>query len=252
MNKEIYLHIIFGVFAIIIWFVPEHSDLKIKLLISSLIVLSVALIIFKEKLFIFRRYWQEMISVVLLASSFLFFKNTFPEMVVPATIIVLVTMTITFLMSFKYRQGFVYRSKVLLRNIAINNLWRLNHWGSTCASIVGDKMVFVGTSAPNGADGSHIDLNKLLEIGKTYEISCFAKTDTNTTGQFQLWCHDQTGETPCGATAATPYKTPSTKGEIISLNFTAEYNQNIRIHLQYTPGQGRIEISNVNIYRLNA
>ena len=138
--------------------------------------------------------------------------------------------------------------------IPINNLWRLNHWGSNFASIVGDKMIFTGATATGGgppgsgeADGSHIDLNNILEVGKTYEISCFAKSDPNTTGMFQLWCHDQTGVKPDGVNVSTPYKTPSTNGEKIKLNFKADYNKNIRIHLQYTIGQGRIEIGDVKI-----
>lgn len=136
--------------------------------------------------------------------------------------------------------------------IPFNSLWRLNHWGSNCARIVGDKMIFIGTSAPTqqGTDGSHIDLNYILEIGKTYEISCFAKSDTGTTGMFQLWCHDDTGVKPDGVNVSTPYKKPSTEGEKIKLNFKADYNKSIRIHLQYTPGQGRIEISDVRISEL--
>jgi hypothetical protein len=136
--------------------------------------------------------------------------------------------------------------------IPFNNLWRLNHWGSNCASIVGDKMIFTGTSVPTpqGTDGSHIDLNYILEIGKTYEISCFAKSDTGTNGMFQLWCHDDTGVKPDGVNVSTPYKIPSTEGEKIKLNFKADYNKSIRIHLQYTPGQGRIEISDVRISEL--
>jgi len=136
--------------------------------------------------------------------------------------------------------------------IPLNDLWRLNHWGSSCARIVGDKMIFTGTSAPTkqGTDGSHIDLNYILEIGKTYEISCFAKSDINTNGMFQLWCHDKIGAKPDGVDISTPYKTPLPEGEKIKLNFKAEYNKNIRIHLQYTPGQGQIEVSDVRISEL--
>jgi len=141
----------------------------------------------------------------------------------------------------------IERIKEKSEKIPINNLWRLNHWGSNCASIVGEKMIFIGTSAPKEADGSHIDLNNILEVGQTYEISCFAKSDTNTNGMFQLWCHDKTGVKPDGSTSMTPYRTPKTEGEIIKLNFKAEYNKNIRIHLQYTPGQGRIEIGDIKI-----
>lgn len=135
-------------------------------------------------------------------------------------------------------------------NIPINNLWNLNHWGSNCASIDGDKMVFSGASTPLDTDGSHIDLNNLLEIGKTYEISCFVKSDKNTTGEFQLWCHDGTGVKPNGSNSSTPYQTPSNEGERIKLSFKAIFNKNIRIHLQYKPGLGRIEVSDVKISEL--
>jgi len=134
--------------------------------------------------------------------------------------------------------------------IPFNALWRLNHWGSNCASIVGDKMIFTGTLAPQGKDGSHIDLNYILEIGKTYEISCYAKSNIGTNGMFQLWCHDNTGVKPEGMDVLTQYKTPSVEGEKIKLDFKANYNRSIRIHLQYTPGQGLIEISDVRISEL--
>ncbi|MFW5804318.1 MAG: hypothetical protein ACOCWG_03695 [bacterium] len=146
----------------------------------------------------------------------------------------------------------IERIKEKSEKIPINNLWRLNHWGSNCASIVGNKMIFEGTSAPKAKDGSHIDLNNILEIGMTYEISCFAKSNVNTTGMFQLWCHDKTGVKPDGSHSATPYKTPKTEGELIKLNFKAEYNKNIRIHLQYTPGQGQIEVSEIKISKLRS
>lgn len=137
-------------------------------------------------------------------------------------------------------------------SIPINNLWRLNHWGSNCANIVGDKIVFIGTSAPKGTDGSHIDLNNLLDLGKYYEISCFAKSVDNTDGMFQLWCHDNTGAQPSGANEQTPYKTPSTEGERIRLNFKTNFNKNIRIHLQYKPGKGQIEVSDVRINEIQS
>lgn len=144
----------------------------------------------------------------------------------------------------------IVKIKEKSEKISINSLWELNHWGGKCSSIVGDKMIFTGTSAPQGTEGSHIDLNYILEIGQIYEISCFAKSDAQTDGMFQLWCHDETGVEPHGVAVWTAYKTPSTEGEKIKLIFKADYNKNIRIHLQYKPGQGRIEISDVRISEL--
>lgn len=130
--------------------------------------------------------------------------------------------------------------------IPLNNLWKLNHWGSNCANIVGNKMIFSGMTAPHDTDGSHIDLIDFLEVGKTYEVSCFAKSDASTTGMFQLWCHDKSAE-PNGVSITTYYKTPSISGEVIKLTFAAQFNRNIRIHLQYKPGVGMIEICDVKI-----
>jgi len=149
-------------------------------------------------------------------------------------------------------QNNLEKPKELVASLAIDNNWKINHWGSRCASILNDKIAFSGTTAPAGADGCHIDLNGILEVGTTYEISCFAKSSSNTSGLFQLWCHDRTGTKPDGTDESTEYKTPLTNGEIIKLNFKPGYNKNIRVHLQYTPGQGRIEISDLKIYKLTA
>ena len=250
MKKEYYLHIIFGIFGMIIWFMPETIDLITKLIVSGIIISFVLLILFKEKLYVLRKYWQEIISIALLSGVLLFLKNIFPTIFIPAIIIIFTCILISLLIFFKYGQNPVYKSKILVTDVAINTLWRLNHWGSNCASIANDKMIFTGTTAPQVTDGSHIDLNNTLQIGNTYEISCLAKSDPNTDGMFQLWCHDNTGLQSQGMNVSTPYKTPSTNGEIIKLNFRADFNGNIRIHLQYTPGQGRIEISKIKIEKL--
>ena len=144
----------------------------------------------------------------------------------------------------------IERIKEKSEKIPINNLWWLNHWGSNCASIVDEKMFFTGNFAPKGTDGSHIDLNNLLELGGIYEISCIAKSSPNTNAMFQLWCHDQTGSKPYGVDVKTPYATPSVEGDKISLNFKADFNKNVRIHLQYKPGEGSIEVSELRIAQL--
>lgn len=132
-------------------------------------------------------------------------------------------------------------------DIPINDLWNLNHWGNNYASIVNDTMVFEGSTGAE--DGSHIDLIDFLELGKTYGVSCFAKSDPNTTGKFRLWCHNNIGDV--GITEATPFKTPSVDGELIKLPFKAEINTNFRIHFQYIPGKGKIVIKDLKVRKLN-
>jgi len=135
-------------------------------------------------------------------------------------------------------------------DVPINNLWVLNHWGSDVASIENGKMIFKGLSARLKTDGCHINLIGILKIGSFYKVSCFVKALPNTTGEFQLWCHDKLGKDPQGIEAAIPYATPSVAGEKCSLRFEAKNNTNLRIHLQYLPGAGQIEVSDVKITEL--
>lgn len=134
--------------------------------------------------------------------------------------------------------------------ISINNLWILNHWGSDVASIQKGKMIFKGLKTRLETDGSHIDFKDILKIGSFYKVSCFVKSLPNTDGKFQLWCHDKIGIEPQGYSIAIPYATPSIEGDYCSLKFEAKFNTNIRIHLQYMPGNGQIEVSNIKIQEL--
>lgn len=248
-NKETLLAIIFGLITILAWVFPA-IEIKIKILILILAFLSVGLIYFKEKLsYFFRKNWQEILSSVLILIFLIIFYTAFFELLLPASIIILIGITISLLITFKYKQAQVFKFKNLVRKVLFYEPWKLNHWQSNCAKIENETMIFEGLTAPKGSDGSHIDLNNILEIGNTYEIVCNAKSVQNTSGLFQLWCHDNTGEKIHGSNTSTPYKTPSSKGDVIRLLFRADYNNNIRIHLQYTPGSGRIIISDVRIYK---
>lgn len=250
-NKETLLAFIFGLFTIVTWFFPSDTDIKVKIAVLIITVLSIGLIYLKEKLsFFFRQYWQEILSFLLVTMFGILFYSAYHQLLLPASILLLTSISISLLITFKYGQAHVFKFKSLVKQIHFNEPWNLNHWGSVCASIQGDQMLFKGTTAPKGTDGSHINLLNLLEIGNTYEIVCNAKSSSGTTGLFQLWCHDNTGEKIYGSNAATPYNTPSTKGDVIKLLFRADYNSNIRIHLQYTPGQGQIIISDVRVYKL--
>ena len=68
---------------------------------------------------------------------------------------------------------------------------------------------------------------------------------------FQLWCHDKIGINTRDGDVFSELDTPSINGQSISLRFLAINNENIRIHLQYTPGEGRIEVSDVRIKLLD-
>jgi hypothetical protein len=248
-NNDTFLSLIFGVLSLISWLFPS-LDIKIKIIISVITISSVLFIFFREKLsFFLRKNWQIIISLTLLATSFLLFRYVYPELLLPALIILLTSVSISLLLIFKYRQPLVYKTKELIQTYSMDLSWTLNHWGGNCASIVDNKMIFSGTSVPNETDGSHKDFLNILMIGATYEIECYTRSAIDTTGRFQLWCHDKNSE-PNGVSKSTEFKTPSIKGEMISLIFKAEFNQGIRIHLQYSPGEGQIEVDYVNINKL--
>lgn len=252
-NKKTLLAFSFGLFPIVTWFFPSDTDIKVKIAVLIITVLSIGLIYLKEKLsFFFRQYWQEILSLLFLAMFGILFNSAFHELLLPASILLLTSISISLLITFKYGQAYVFKFKSLVKQIHFTNEpWHLNHWKGECASLQGDQMIFKGTTAPKGADGSHIDLLNLLEIGNTYEIVCNAKSSSGATGLFKLWCHDNTaGVKIYGSNSETPYNIPSTKGDVIKLLFRADYNSNIRIHLQYTPGQGQIIVSDVMIYKL--
>lgn len=141
------------------------------------------------------------------------------------------------------------RIKQQYEQIPINNLWQLNHWGGACVSLQGEYLFFNGLTVPKGTDGAHINLRNFLQIGETYKITCFAKSDPGTTAKIELWCHDNTGAKQFGIDLHSKFQTPSTSGDVITLFFRANFNNDLRIHIQYQPGEGRIEVSDVKIYK---
>lgn len=134
--------------------------------------------------------------------------------------------------------------------VPINNRWVLNHWGSETARFGENQIIFLGKYTPDKrGDGAHIDLVDALEIGKVYEVSCFAKS-LNSTGKIQLWCNDDTntGSNP-RVEVKTEFLPPSKDGKAITLEFPA-IAKNIRIHLQYKPGNGKIQVGDIKITEL--
>jgi hypothetical protein len=250
MKKEYIFHSILLVFDLVVWNLPEPVNYLIKIIITIVILLLFLMVLFNEKFKIIRKYWQEIISIVLLLGVSIILYLIYPDLFIPSIIILLASISISLLIISKYGQNIVYRTKNFLNVIEIDKNWNLNHWHGNCASISDNKMIFIGTTTPDGVDGSHINLANILEIDKTYEISCFAKSSPNTEGKFQLWCHDEVGYGQFRYEEKTSFKTPSVYGESFKVTFKAKYNKDIRIHLQYMPGVGKIEVNNVNLYKI--
>jgi len=211
----------------------------------------IGLIVFREKLsYFFRKLWLEITTLGLLIISSLIIWQAFPEFLIPFEIIFLTSISIVILFNLKYNQKKVFKSKTLIRSVNIDNAWALNHWGGNCASIESNKMIFRGKTAPLGNEGSHTDFKNFLEYGTSYAIRCFVKSSPDSTGYFQLWCHDNIGAPIHGVEIATEFRKPSIKGEYVELIFKPLFNNDLRIHLQYSPGEGFIEVTNVEIFKL--
>lgn len=132
--------------------------------------------------------------------------------------------------------------------IPFDDRWAINFWESSCARKEDNKIIFEGGTAPKGSEVCYIDIEGRLEIGQEYIVSCFARSIQKTTGKFTLWLHDDIlfGGNPRVTVKPTP-RTITTSGETQQLSFKPVRNSDIRIHLWYIPGRGRIEISDVRI-----
>lgn len=134
--------------------------------------------------------------------------------------------------------------------IEINKSWQLNHWGSTYASIKDKKIIFSSNNKTEGdEDGCNVDVLDVLELDSRYEVSCLVDGKHNVDGAISLWCHDG-GHHPTKNSKQTNFVIPKLGKTSISLEFVAKNNKNIRIHIQYKPGQGQIEVSDFKIKKL--
>lgn len=150
----------------------------------------------------------------------------------------------------KEKETIVVEQKRFLVSIPMTSNWNLNHWGKNYATIKDGKMIFKGDGNPKDVDGSNINLLGTLEIGKKYEISCFVKSIPETSALFQLWLHDNLGSESFGVDIKTEFINPRSEGNDIKLLFVPKYNKDLRVHLQYTPGKGQIEVDFVNIMEI--
>jgi hypothetical protein len=148
------------------------------------------------------------------------------------------------------RERIVVHQKRFILGIPFSGSWNLNHWGNKFATLDNGKMVFSSDGKQEKEDGSHIDIKGILEIGKSYEVCCFAKSLPDNEGLLQIWLHDNAGSQHYGVDVKTDFIRPKTEGEEIKLLFQPKYNKDVRIHLQYTPRKGQLEIESVNIIEL--
>ena len=150
------------------------------------------------------------------------------------------------------------QDRKLIKEVNFNSSfsWKLNHWRSNNCKIENQKLILSGETVENKHDeeGSHINFKDIFELGSEYEIECLVSSDMNSNCLFSFWCHDNAKGVKKGQKETSRFKTefitPSASGEIIKEKFKAKFNKDLRIHLQYKAGKGRIIVEKVQIFKL--
>lgn len=145
-------------------------------------------------------------------------------------------------------------------NFSNNRGWFLNYWGTTNPSktnrIENFAIVFEATEDellhPQKEFGAFIDLKEGIVDGCEYEICCRVKSTPNTTMGFQLWLHDTVGRNSA-VSKRTPqhFEIPNQDYQEIKLDYVANSNNAIRIHLHNKGGAGKILVDSVIVFRKN-
>jgi YD repeat-containing protein len=111
--------------------------------------------------------------------------------------------------------------------------WVAGFWG--CNSSITTLQAHSGGNslAQTGSvtGGSYQDLGGLIS-GGTYTVSVWVRADSGSTAQMMLWLHD----TMNNDTVQSSLFTPGTAWQRVSLTFTADSTNAVRIHLYYIMG----------------
>jgi len=246
-NKlTISLTLIFGLITALGWYLPD-IELKSKFLITGILVLAFVIIIFKKYIF---KFWKYIVTLILVFISLYTIYKLNTDIFYPSLIIILSNIGIIIIFSFRNENINIIKmdgSKIFYDKKFSN--WKINHWGTSYCKVKEDGIHFSGKGEKE-EDGAHIDLMDSLKIGKEYKVECYAKSIVRTTGSIQIWCHDKIDKSISnGESSKSDKVTPSKNGQVISMTFTAKYNNNLRCHLQYFPGDGDITVEWLKIKR---
>jgi hypothetical protein len=126
--------------------------------------------------------------------------------------------------------------------------WVAGFWG--CNSSITTLQAHSGGNslAQTGSvtGGSYQDLGGLIS-GGTYTVSVWVRADSGSTAQMMLWLHD----TMNNDTVQSSLFTPGTTWQRVSLTFTADSTNAVRIHLYYGAGSGTIYYDDVQVQMTN-
>jgi hypothetical protein len=150
-------------------------------------------------------------------------------------------------------------------NIPAGQGWLLDFWGQWTPTpyifvpqptqnehyllLSGDESLFAQIPHFNNQGGAFKDLMDVLPYGQTVEIIARVRSVPGTTASLQLWCHDHA---PNLKNRYTEPLVPGSEWQEISMLFTATQSSNLRVHLLFTPGAGRIHVDRVKVEVLHS
>lgn len=134
--------------------------------------------------------------------------------------------------------------------------WVLNFWGTNDPEktnyLDNNQMIFEAKEEQlklKDGFGAFIDLRNKIYSGHKYKICCKVKSIKDTTMKFQLWIHDITGGKPRSVNPESP-EIPPIQEKDYCVNFKANDQNAMRIHLLCKGGDGRIIVNHLNVIRI--
>lgn len=133
--------------------------------------------------------------------------------------------------------------------------WEENNQNKNINRRENSKLIFEANigdiTNAEGRYGAYQDFLGITE-GDLYELTCYVKAEENTTMKFQLWLHNYTngsGSTWRTRMPASPI-TPKKNYQKMKVRFNGTSTKSLRVHLEATPGSGKIIVDKVKLERI--
>ena len=141
-------------------------------------------------------------------------------------------------------------------NFSTDTGWHLKYWENENQKDINYRirngMVFKASPEDitnrEGRYGAYRDFPNLSSEG-AYKLTAWVKSEKDSTMKFQLWLHNDVVGRGSSWTKREPANafTPSEKRQKISTNFTITQTRSLRVHLEATPGIGKIIVEKIRL-----
>lgn len=213
--------------------------------------------------------------IVVISEGFVLIGNfikdtTLSKMVVPRYLFIIYLLA-TFLIGYYFsriysflkaavesiRDKFTSTGEVIFEdNFSTDTGWHLKYWENENQKDINYRiqngMIFKAAhediSNREGRYGAYRDFPNLSTEG-TYKLTTWVKSEKDSTMKFQIWLHNDVLGRGSSWTKREPASafTPLEKSQKISVNFTITQTRSLRVHLEATPGIGKIIVEKIRL-----